>query len=153
MYLTLQEYQNLGGTMNEIAFSEYEFDAERMIDWRTFNRLRRVPTTDLPPELKRLMYKLVNLLKQQADLLALSNDPMNKGDAYQGLTKTTTPTGRIIAEQSNDGVTVKYSVLSASSVYDSIDKKIDKLVQQYLDGVTVLGGRISLMYRGIYPGE
>ena len=40
MYLTFDEYQEYGGTLDEAAFYQLEFEARAVIDWWTFNRLQ-----------------------------------------------------------------------------------------------------------------
>ena len=40
MYLTFDEYVNMGGTLEEQAYTLYEYEAEYIINWYTFN-----PTT------------------------------------------------------------------------------------------------------------
>jgi hypothetical protein len=54
--------------------------------------------------------------------------------------------------QSNDGVSVQYSVLHADEIYYNSKKEIDEAIKRYLDGVTNSLGR-KLLYRGLYPGE
>ena len=49
-YLTYQEYQGLGGTLQEVPFNELEFECERIIDSRTQNRLKS--TDEIPQEVK-----------------------------------------------------------------------------------------------------
>ena len=44
MYLTYDEYQNMGGTLVETTFEEYEFTAECIVNWYTFNRLTKETT-------------------------------------------------------------------------------------------------------------
>ena len=39
MYLTYAEYTNMGGTLSETTFNDYEFRAEALINYATFNRL------------------------------------------------------------------------------------------------------------------
>ena len=39
MYLAYEDYQNMGGTLDETAFNDFEFEAETIVDWYTFNRL------------------------------------------------------------------------------------------------------------------
>ena len=41
MYLTYEEYENMGGkTLEETAFEQFEFEARAHIDWWTFSRLQ-----------------------------------------------------------------------------------------------------------------
>lgn len=59
-YLTYEEYQGLGGTLDETPFNLLEFEARREIDLRTKNRL--VGKTDIPDEVKLCLYNLINTI-------------------------------------------------------------------------------------------
>ena len=71
MYLTYEEYQNFGGTLDETAFNDIEFEAEAHIDWYTFNRLWK--QTEYPERLKKCMFHIIRLLERQ---LALMGQPI-----------------------------------------------------------------------------
>lgn len=141
MYLTFVEYQNMGGTLDETAFSDFEFEAEAIIDWYTFNRLQNDST--YPEKLKQCMYKLIKLAQERQGALSL-------GEADSG--ESTENTGRYIASRSNDGVSVSYNVMGASEVFSSLKDEMGKTVQLYLNGVVNELGR-KVLYRGLYPGE
>lgn len=61
-YLTYQEYTELGGSLDESAFSSYITDAEHKLDYFTFNRLRNATT--IPSEVKELLTKYVDYLNK-----------------------------------------------------------------------------------------
>ena len=139
MYLTYAEYQEMGGTLDEATFNDYEFEAEALINWYTFNRLKN--DTTFPTEVKRLMKYLISLAQQKANLLGASGS----GSAVD-------TNGAAIASQSNDGVSISYNVLSASQLMESFNGSEDETIKKYLQGVTNEAGR-KLLYRGLYPGE
>ena len=60
-YLTYNEYQSLGGSLNQTSFNLLEFEARKRIDLRTQNRLKNV--SDIPNDVKICIYNLINILK------------------------------------------------------------------------------------------
>lgn len=152
MYLTYEDYTNMGGTLDDTTFSEYEFDAECIVNWYTFDRLKN--ETEYPEQLTRCMYALIKLVKLRADALSLGAQTTTVSD---GTTKTTVVTGSTIASQSNDGVSVSYNTLSATDVISQLDVfkhggEFERIVKTYLQGVTNSLGR-KVLYRGLYPDE
>lgn len=140
MYLTYEEYQNMGGTLDEATFNDYCFEAEAKINWYTFNRLKH--DTTFPEEVKRCVYKLIKLLQDAAAALVISGE---QNDGENGVVAG-------IASQSNDGVSINYNTLSAKDMLDASQNLIDTTVKQYLNGVTNELGK-KLLYRGLYPDE
>ena len=136
MYLTYEEYTTMGGTLDETTFNDLEFEAEALVNWYTFNRLKT--DTQIPSEIKRLIKYLINLVEVQNEGLSGSTG----GSASGGQ----------IASQSNDGVSISYAVLSAAERMNAIKVQEDSTIKQYLQGVTNEAGRL-LLYRGLYPGE
>ena len=149
IYLEYEKYQELGGTLDETTFNEFAFDATGIIDWYTFGRLRN--EEELPKEIAPLMYKLIKILVEKERALQLANDP-STGSSSGESGKTVTPIGKSIVSQSNDGVSVSYNVVNATSAYDIRDKQISRAIYMALDGVYNSLGR-GLLYRGLYPGE
>lgn len=141
MYLTYNEYQELGGALDEAAFNDIEYEAEVYIDWYTFNRLWK--QTEYPPQLKRCMYRLIRLLERQ---MSLMGQPTNSSQ-QQGTAGTSQ-----IASMSNDGVSISYNIVSAHDALEMTKKEVDRTINQQLAGVTNNLGR-KLLYRGIYPNE
>ncbi len=141
MYLTFSEYQEYGGTLDETAFNNFEFEAEAIIDWYTFNRLQN--DTNYPDKLKQCMYKLINMAQERAAAMAL-------GEAVNS--ESTEGTGVTIASRSNDGVSISYNVISASELFDKLKNEMGNTVRLYLNGVVNELGR-KVLYRGLYPGE
>ena len=137
MYLTYAEYKNMGGTLDEPSFDGYEFEAESIVNWYTFNRLAK--DTQIPDAVKKVVKYLIDLIQHQNDLLSGSQSGDNAS-------------GKIIASQSNDGVSVSYSVLSASELLETIKSSEENTIRRYLQDVVNEAGR-KLLYRGLYPGE
>ena len=135
MYLTYEEYQNFGGTLDEPNFNKFEFQAEAEINYATFNRL--TGDTNIPYAVKRLTLYLVDLMEKRAAALSLG-----KG--------STTPS--YITSQSNDGVSISYNGMSPAELIKLSETDSLKAIRSYLEGVTNEAGR-KLLYRGIYPGE
>ena len=137
MYLTYSEYADMGGTLDEATFNDLEFEAEALINWYTFNRLKNDNT--FPDELKRLVKYLINLAEQRINLLGASgsgNDSVTGG----------------IASQSNDGVSISYNVLSASELMANLKDEAGRAIQLHLQGVMNEAGQL-LLYRGVYANE
>lgn len=153
MYLTYEDYQNMGGTLDEATFLDYAFEAQSIIDWYTFGRLQKMET--LPEAVGRLMYRLIGLAKLKADALVLGSQTATYTDE-SGKSVTVT-TSAAIASQSNDGVSISYNMISASDIFDKLQAfqkggEIDTLVKTYLAMVVDSLGR-KVLYRGIYPDE
>lgn len=148
MYLTYEEYQQYGGTLEETAFNDLEFDAESTINWYTFNRLKRPEWASVlgTEELKRCMYQLIRLKQMEDELLASSSGGAGWGVGW------TKEAG--ITQESNDGVSTSYNTLSSGELMTFLNGGATKedLINKYLNSVINDLGR-NLLYRGIYPGE
>ena len=139
MYLTYLEYADMGGTLPESQYTDLEFEAEAMIDYVTFNRLRN--DTVIPDSVKRLVKYLVGLAQKKLESITL-------GEGEVALSSN----GAAIKSQSNDGVSISYNGMNAIDVYDSCREEADKAIRHYLYGVTNEAGKY-LLYRGLYCGE
>lgn len=138
MYLTYNEYISYGGTEEETAFNQLEFEARAIIDWWTFNRLQN--ETDYPEAVKRCMFHLIKLIQDRQKAMMVDLQSVD-GTVKAG-----------IASESNDGVSTSYNTLSAKDAADTIKDELKTTVQMYLNGVkNSLGHRV--LYRGIYPNE
>ena len=142
----------MGGSLDEATFNEYAFEAQSIIDWYTFNRLKK--DTTFAEEVKRCMYSLIKLAKLKADSMILGSQTVITSD---GTTTTTVTTEAAIASQSNDGVSVSYNSVSASDVFNNLSAfkpggEIESIVKRYLQGVLNEAGR-AVLYRGVYPDE
>lgn len=140
MYLTYDEYLAFGGTVEETAFDNLEFEARTVIDWWTYNRLQN--DEEYPEAVKRCMFKLINIIiaKQQAQLLK------NNGTVNTDVTESG------IIQQSNDGVSTTYNIMSASEIIAQSGEDVKSTIRMYLQNVRNSLGR-KVLYRGLYPGE
>lgn len=148
MYLTYDEYTDYGGTLDETAFTDLEYDAESTINWYTFNRLKREEWKDVlqTEELKRCMYQLIRVKQMELELLSASSGGVGFGVGW------TKKAG--ITKESNDGVSTSYNTLSSGDLmaYANGTKNKQDLVQRYLGSIVNDLGR-NILYRGVYPGE
>lgn len=144
MYLTYEEYTEMGGTLEQAAFTDLEYEARSYIDWITFSRLKKMIARgqEIPDEVKECMYHIIKLALDK--LMALQVPGENSG-SQTGITAG-------IASQSNDGVSISYNTLSAKDLLESSEKEMTQAIQRYLSEVRDdLGHR--LLYRGLYPNE
>jgi len=148
MYLTYEEYTDMGGTLDETAFTDIEFDAESTVNWYTFNRLKRPEWASVldTEELKRCMYQLIRLKAAENELLASSGGGAGWGVGWSKEAG--------IKEESNDGVTTKYNTASAGDLLAFFhgSKTVNDVIQQYLGSIVNDLGR-NILFRGVYPGE
>lgn len=137
MYLTYEEYQSMGGTLDETTFNDYYYQAKALIDYVTFNRL--VNDTTFPIELKYCVFRLIKVLQQQ-------NDALSMGWKSDGSSEPA------IASQSNDGVSISYNVPRADLLFSLSRTESEDMIRQYLVDVRNEAGK-RVLYRGIYPDE
>ena len=144
MYLTYEEYTDMGGTLEETTFNNFEFEAECTINWYTFNRL--IGETTFSKNVKMLTYRLIQLAQLNQEALSL-------GKPIEG--ESATGAVGAVTSQSNDGFSTVYNSLSAADALSAsalTSDKVKTLVRTYLQGeVNSLGRR--LLYRGLYPNE
>lgn len=137
MYLTYIEYQNMGGTLDETAFTDIEFEAETIINYYTFNRLKN--EEEQGNEVKLLMMYLIRNITIARNSIDSSTSASEVGD-------------KVIVSQSNDGVSTSYNVLSQKEILDANAINQFNAVHRYLNGVKNSLGQLVL-YRGVYPNE
>jgi hypothetical protein len=149
MYLTYEEYQNMGGSLTEAEFENYAFEAQTIIDWYTFNRLKK--DTTFSEDVKRCVFALIKLVKLKADTMTLGSQTTVLSDG------STVTTHAAIASQSNDGVSISYNSMGASEIFNSLAAykaggEVEATVQRYLSSTLNEAGK-KLLYRGVYPDE
>lgn len=154
MYLDYEDYQNMGGTLDETTFNNFEYEAETLVNWYTFNRLKNEET--YPFELSQCMFRLIYLIKLEADALILGRQTTVTMDNEGNVTGTVT-TDATIRSQSNDGVSTSYNSVDASDIVKRLtatgsDNPLAQIVFRYLQGVRNSQGK-KLTYRGLYPDE
>ena len=126
-YQTYEDYRALGGTLDQTPFDLLEFEARRLIDIRTFNRLKNI--TEIPQEVKLCEYKMINNIN--------------------GYTKSIDKAiNENVKSENTDGYSVTYA--TTSDIQDIIKSKnieLDDIISTYLLGVVVNGEHI--MYVGV----
>lgn len=125
-YLTYAEYQDLGGTLEELPFNILELECRKRIDRRTQNRL--TSEDEIPDEVKVCLYKMIeNITSYQ--------EGINK--AQKG-----------ISSENIDGYSITY--MSSNEIENALkeqDTQMEELVSVYLFGVVVNGEHI--LYLGV----
>lgn len=128
-YLTYAEYQTLGGSaIGDMPFNLLEFEARRLIDIKTFNRL--VDGEDIPQAVKLCEYNLINSIKSYYNTINGINNEGNK------------------ASESTDGYSVSY--ITKAQVKDIIETnsaEYNNIIDKYLMFVVYNGEH--LLYRGL----
>lgn len=142
MYLTYAQYTELGGTLSEAVFLDCEMEAEMLVNWYTFDRLKN--ETEFSEDVKKCMYMLIKYIALQSGLDGTGGNSDGSGSASSS--------GAMVASYSNDGVSVSYNVLSAQELLDNSKSKIGSIIKMGLQGVVNSLGR-KVLYRGLYPGE
>ena len=120
MYLDYDDYEEMGGSVEEVSFERFELKARAIIDRLTFGRVRgEYPVRDA------VKYACFDLIQ------AMHGDELTAGGA-----------GLAISSMSNDGVSVTYAgAVSAGARYNGI-------VKSYLASETTACG-VPLMYAGV----
>jgi len=129
-YLTYAEYQALGGSaIGNMPFNLLEFEARRLIDIKTFNRLKS--GENIPQEVKLCDYQLINSIKSYYDTINGINNEGNK------------------ASESTDGYSVSY--ITKKQVKDIIEtnkEEYNNIIDKYL--MFVIYNNEHLLYRGLW---
>ena len=125
-YLTYAEYQALGGSaIGEMPFNILEYEARKLIDLKTFNRLKN--QSEILQDVKLCEYELIN-----------------KIDSYL---KASSSLGNV-ASENIDGYSVSYVTPDkVSEIVKSKKYDLDDTIRTYLAGVIVDGEH--LMYVGV----
>ena len=124
-YLTYNEYKALGGSLDITPFNLLEFEARRVIDSRTLQRLHGI--NKIPQEVKMCMFSLVNTIN---------------GYANQS------QTSKNISSESVGSYSVNY--ITGAQIQETINSKnaeLTDMVVTYLTGVIVNGEHI--IYCGV----
>ena len=126
-YLEFDEYEELGGSIEETPFNILEFEARRKIDERTQERLKGIE--QLPIEVKMCMFALINTINGYTK-------------AYQN------SSNKNIASESVGSYSVNYA--SGSQIREIIKSKsieLDDIIRNYLFGVVV--NKEHILYLGV----
>ena len=120
-YLTIDEYREMGGSMDEAAFKRHEMKARRLIDRLTHGRIR-----DEDPARQTVKMCMFELMRAQAEDESIAGG-----------------SGREVAAVSNDGVSVSYAAQEGGA-----QKRYADIVRSWLDGESAESG-VSLLYCGV----
>lgn len=124
-YLTYNEYKALGGSLDITPFNLLEFEARRIIDNRTLQRLKGIE--EVPQEVKMCMLSLVDTINSYA----------NKSQ-----------TSKNISSESVGSYAVNY--ITGAQIQETINSKnaeLTDMIVTYLTGVIVNGKHI--IYCGV----
>ena len=125
-YLTYAEYQELGGSaIGKMPFNLLEYEARKLIDARTFNRLKN--QKEVLQDVKLCEYELINKINSY---LKVSNEIGN------------------VASENTDGYSVSYITTDRiSDIVKSKKNDLDDVIYTYLINVVVDNEHI--MYVGV----
>lgn len=124
-YLTYDEYKALGGSLDQTPFNLLEYEARRIIDSRTLQRLKGI--NQIPQEVKMCMFSLINTINGYA----------SKGQ-----------TSKNISSETVGSYSVSY--ITGNQIQETINSKnaeLTDIVLTYLTGVIVNGEH--LVYLGV----
>lgn len=124
-YLTYDEYKALGGSLDQTPFNLLEYEARRIIDSRTLQRLKEINL--IPQEVKMCMFSLINTIN---------------GYANQS------QTSKNISSESVGSYSVSY--ITGNQIQETINSKnaeLTDIVLTYLTGVIVNGEHV--VYLGV----
>ena len=138
-YISFEEYTEMGGTLEEASFNSLAIEADSYIDWYTFNRLWN--EEEIPERVKICEFQLIKLLQTKLNLLV---PDVAESDGINANAQ--------VMSQSNDGVSVEYSVLHADVIFTEIKSEVENTIKRYLNGVMNSVGK-KLLYRGLYSDE
>ena len=122
-YLTYEEYESLGGTLDEMPFNILELKARQVINERTQNRLKNIE--EMPQEVKICVYDLINT--------------MNKYNLSNNSTSSN------ISSENTDGYSVTYK--SGTELTEEQKKQYDDVMEKDLYGVIV--DNTPILYLGV----
>lgn len=127
MYLTYDEYEEMGGTMDEDVFDRFEMKARRLIDRATRGRI--ISETPVRDCVKYCAYELVAAMYADESLAGIA-------------------AGRDIAAVSNDGVSVSFATGNAENAATAANARYFAAIRAWLDGETTASG-VHLLYAGV----
>lgn len=126
VYLLFEEYNDLDGNIeDEKKFQHVEWDASRLLDKYTFNRLKN--DYIISENVKRTIFSIMEMLEKKN----IMQDPANNS----------------VNSFSNDGVSVSYNQENVSQFLAEFDNRIYDIIKTNLTGCTNQNGA-PLLYRG-----
>ena len=125
-YLEFEEYEELGGSIEETPFNILEFEARKKIDERTQGRLKGI--VEIPEEVKMCAFALIGCVSCYDSSSVASN--------------------KNIASESTDGYSISY--ITGGTIQETINSKnaeINDIINTYLFGVIV--DKEHILYVGV----
>ena len=117
-YLTYEEYKAMGGTLDLTPFNIVEYEARRIIDLRTQNRLKDID--DIPMEVKMCENALIEVV-----------------EGYKKSTKEISSNGNV-SSVNTDGYSESYITPSEiRNILNSKKAEVKDIIRNYLGGVIV----------------
>ena len=121
-YLTYQEYQALGGALEEMPFNLLEFNARKEIDRRTFGRL--IDKGQDYQEVKLCVYNMITTL--------------NSYSSYETQNKA-------ISSENTDGYSISYGTPN-KSYSEAKNSEVTSVIDDYLANLII--DNVPVLYRG-----
>lgn len=121
-YLTYEEYQSLGGSLDQTPFNLLEYNARKKIDERTFGRL--IDKGQEYQEVKLCIYNMITTLNSYS-----SYDTQNKA----------------ISSENTDGYSVSYGTPQKSTT-EAKNNELEVSIDTYLSNLII--DNVPVLYRG-----
>lgn len=121
-YLTYEEYQSLGGSLDQTPFNLLEYNARKKIDERTFGRL--IDKGQEYQEVKLCIYNMITTLNSYS-----SYDTQNKA----------------ISSENTDGYSVSYGIPQKSTT-EAKNNELEVSIDTYLSNLII--DNVPVLYRG-----
>ena len=159
MYITLEEYASIYGSIDGQSFNRLAFDACRCIDRHTtgIDGVKKLKVAfpsdeDSAEAVKRCAAEIVNFLFQIQEAEKTASAGRGYQQTENGLR------GKVVTSVSAGNESVSYSSGSfQSTAFDAAvadrsirDRLIIRTVRDYLSGVSDANG-VNLLYMGVYP--
>lgn len=122
-YLSYEEYKALGGTLDQVPFNLLEYDVRKIIDERTFCRLKNI--IDIPDEVKMCAFTMISIK-----------------DKYKVLKEQ----NMVIASVNNDGYSETYRKLEKADI-ELENEELVNTINTHLSNVIV--NKVPLLYLGV----
>lgn len=122
-YLSYDEYKELKGTLEQVPFNLLEYDVRKMIDERTFGRLKDV--IDVPYEVKICIFKMLSIKEN-----------------YQALREQ----NKVVASVNTDGYSETYRKLEKADI-ETENEELMNTIETYLANAIING--VPVLYLGV----
>ena len=129
-YLTYEEYQGLGGALDQAPFNVLEFEARKQIDLRTQRRL--IDIEEIPSDVKLCVYHLIERINSYSNVI--SNASNSNGS---------------IASENTDGYSISYNQVNATQIQEIVkskSKELEDIMLNDLYGVII--NKEHIIYNG-----